>query len=172
MIKFMKSVSDQMGVKLFVLAGFRNEEGEAMKMRYGSVIILIDICSMPGQDLKQNMLTIPQSFRSYSRSTGNMCGRNGINISMTCSKVSSLFYGHLIHDSNPLLAAAPDQEETDIKGPVTDKSVRFSLEIGDDGWPLLPDSSDITLPQMKDIVRSYLTMIYSKSRSDCFFLII
>ena len=40
MIKFMKTVSEQMGVELFVLAGFRNEEGEAMKIRYDTVIIL------------------------------------------------------------------------------------------------------------------------------------
>jgi hypothetical protein len=34
MMKFIKTASEQMGVELFVLAGYRNEDGVAMKARY------------------------------------------------------------------------------------------------------------------------------------------
>jgi hypothetical protein len=37
MIKFIKTASEQMGVELFVLAGYRNEDGVAMKARYSLI---------------------------------------------------------------------------------------------------------------------------------------
>ena len=40
MIRFMKTASEQMGVELFVLAGYRNTEGVAMKMKYDTFLVL------------------------------------------------------------------------------------------------------------------------------------
>jgi hypothetical protein len=37
MIKFIKTTSEQMGVELFVLAGYCNEDGVAMKARYSLI---------------------------------------------------------------------------------------------------------------------------------------
>ena len=68
---------------------------------------------------------------------------------------------HLIHYTDEIIQPAqPDDEEADGRAPTIDKSVPFVLETDDEGWPLLPSAEDITLVRMKDIIRSYLTMIY------------
>jgi hypothetical protein len=45
MIKFIKTASEQMGVELFVLAGYRNEDGVAMKARYNFLPVHLKPCS-------------------------------------------------------------------------------------------------------------------------------
>ena len=39
MIRFMKTASEQMGIELFVLAGYQNTEGAAMKMKYDTFLV-------------------------------------------------------------------------------------------------------------------------------------
>ena len=60
-----------------------------------------------------------------------------------------------------ILATVQDQEEEQgmPSGPI-DKSVPYQLEVDDEGWPLLPSSKEITLQDIKQIVRSYVTLIY------------
>jgi hypothetical protein len=43
-----------------------------------------------------------------------------------------------------------------------DKSVTWSLQLDDEGWPILPPSGDLTTPDLKDIIRSFLTLTYRK----------
>jgi hypothetical protein len=42
-----------------------------------------------------------------------------------------------------------------------DKSVPVTLQVNEEGWPLLPDIEDQSLSEAKSIVRSYLTLCYS-----------
>ena len=60
-----------------------------------------------------------------------------------------------------ILATVQDQEEEQgmPSGPI-DRSVPYRLEVDDEGWPLLPSSKEITLQDVKQIVRSYVTLIY------------
>jgi hypothetical protein len=41
-----------------------------------------------------------------------------------------------------------------------DKSVPWPLKHDEDGYPVLPDTQGKTLPQLKDIVRSFVTLSY------------
>jgi hypothetical protein len=60
-----------------------------------------------------------------------------------------------------ILATVQDEEEEQgmPSGPI-DKSVPYQLEVDDEGWPLLPHSKEVTLHEIKQIVRSYVTLIY------------
>jgi hypothetical protein len=70
MMKFIKTVSEQMGVELFVLAGFRNEEGQAMKVRYGCVIIYVEICSMTRTRFETKHANDSQKFSKIFKKHG------------------------------------------------------------------------------------------------------
>jgi hypothetical protein len=41
-----------------------------------------------------------------------------------------------------------------------DSGVPWTLETDEDGWPLVPDGDDFGLQQMKDILRSFITLSY------------
>jgi hypothetical protein len=59
-------------------------------------------------------------------------------------------------------AGIPEEEIPDISakpGP-TDKSVPWPLRRDADGLPILPAIKDRTLPQIKQIVRSFLSLTY------------
>jgi hypothetical protein len=59
------------------------------------------------------------------------------------------------------------EEDGDDDGaplPPVDKSVPWPIERDENGWPLLPGLKELSLVQIKDIVRSFLTVIYSEFR--------
>jgi hypothetical protein len=69
-------------------------------------------------------------------------------------------------NDNHLFPAAEQEEGDDDNAPSlpVDKSVPWPLESDEDGWPLLPSLKELSLVQIKDIVRSFLTIIYSEFR--------
>jgi hypothetical protein len=60
-------------------------------------------------------------------------------------------------DSPAAEAAAPDQKIIPM-----DKGVPYPLELDEDGVPILPPSEKKSLPEIKQIVRSFLTLNYRK----------
>lgn len=57
------------------------------------------------------------------------------------------------------------EEETDYPGgrnKSMDPSVPWELELDDDNWPQMPVEVNLDRRQKKDIIRSFLTMTYSK----------
>ena len=45
----------------------------------------------------------------------------------------------------------------------TDASVPWDLPTDDEGWPLLPLELNLPLPQLKEILQSFLTITYHVS---------
>jgi hypothetical protein len=43
-----------------------------------------------------------------------------------------------------------------------DKSVTWPLGLDQDGWPILPAGGDLSTSDLKDIVRSFVTLTYRK----------
>jgi hypothetical protein len=57
------------------------------------------------------------------------------------------------------------EEETDYPGgrnKSMDPSVSWELDVDDNGWPQMPLETNLTWRQKKDVIRSFLTMTYSK----------
>lgn len=50
-----------------------------------------------------------------------------------------------------------------MRGGRKDKSIPWSLESNEDGWPVLPEEDNLRAPDLKDIVRSFITLTYSES---------
>jgi hypothetical protein len=61
----------------------------------------------------------------------------------------------MTYDSPAAEAAAPDQKIIPM-----DKGVPYPLELGEDGVPILPPNEKKSLPEIKQIVRSFLTLNY------------
>lgn len=54
-------------------------------------------------------------------------------------------------------------EPSDRRGPgPTDRSVPSLLDTDDQSWPILPNVGQMGLPDLKDVIRSFVTMTYSK----------
>ena len=64
-------------------------------------------------------------------------------------------------------ADVPDEEDSnDEDTPTTSKkgkSKAVDLQTDNNGWPILPRQTDETLQAWKEIIRTYVTMTYSKS---------
>jgi hypothetical protein len=72
----------------------------------------------------------------------------------------------ILCDDNHLSPAAEEEDGDNDDAPPApvDKSVPWPLECDEHGWPLLPGLKELSLVQIKDIVRSFLTVIYSEFR--------
>jgi hypothetical protein len=46
-----------------------------------------------------------------------------------------------------------------------DKSVPWPMDSDEDGWPIMPEGDNLNAPDFKDIIRSFVTLTYSKLRS-------
>jgi hypothetical protein len=61
----------------------------------------------------------------------------------------------------------PDEADSDDEdAPATAKIIKSKLhkiETDNNGWPILPLQRDQTLQARKEIIRTYVTMTYSKS---------
>jgi hypothetical protein len=53
-------------------------------------------------------------------------------------------------------------EDADKPKPRSDKSLPYELQKNSDGWPILPHIEDLRLSKLKDMMRSFITMTYSK----------
>jgi hypothetical protein len=67
------------------------------------------------------------------------------------------------NESSYNLCQVPDNIEDTRKSVITDKSILWRLETDVEGWPILPDANTFSLTEVKDIIRSFLTMIYRES---------
>lgn len=67
------------------------------------------------------------------------------------------------NESSYNLCQVPDNNEDTRKSVSTDKSVPWHLESDGEGWPILPDANTYSLTEVKDIIRSFLTLIYRES---------
>ena len=61
-------------------------------------------------------------------------------------------------------------EDADKPKPRYDKSLPYELQKNDDGWPILPHTEDLRLSKLKDMIRSFITITYSKFDSITIFV--
>lgn len=62
---------------------------------------------------------------------------------------------------HPISAQGVAEEDSTAKNlSSNDRSVPWPLDLNVDGWPILPTGPSYTLPQLKDIARSLLTLAY------------
>ena len=66
--------------------------------------------------------------------------------------------------SNANLKLEPENvDDDDIPRKLsTDKSVPWVLALDEDRWPQLPAFDNFSLSQVRDIIRSFLTLVYRK----------
>ena len=90
-----------------------------------------------------------------------MCGMSGINICkgkwrLVCNKPLLILIDILLIDFQLKMM----RTMTTTSKLVTDKSVPWPLKVDKNGYPTLPEVQDKSLPDVKDIVRSFVTMSY------------
>jgi hypothetical protein len=70
----------------------------------------------------------------------------------------------VIHADKPLnepeCESLLDKPETSLLKKGADNSIPWNLPTNSDGWPILPLELDLSLPQLKEILRSFVTITY------------
>jgi hypothetical protein len=167
MIKFIKTGAEQMGVELFVLAGYRNEDGVLMKARYdvicGSCEILPMILNRFETKHAGDEPKFSKNFKTHGREVWDKWDEY---LHEKFDGECRFFVSVIRYNDNHLFPTAEQEEGDDDNAPSlpVDKSVPWPLESDEDGWPLLPSLKELSLVQIKDIARSFLTIIYSEFR--------
>ena len=109
------------------------------------------------------VLEVPDLFRR-SNVLANRYGTNGritlLGFGMVCDLFQMICYHRLIKWT----ADETIVEKKSSKYKKFDSGVPWTLETDEDGWPLIPDGDDFDLQQMKDIIRSFITLSYREDK--------
>jgi hypothetical protein len=78
---------------------------------------------------------------------------------------SGMTFSCLLNDCHKQIAAADAEDAPDAQAKVvtSDRSVPWQLKCDKEGFPILPSSEQRSLPDIKQIIRSFLTLNYRKS---------
>ena len=113
-------------------------------------------------DLKP-LMGIPPNPHSYQHLTKlvGMLGRSGMHFLIRHMVLLNLLVSILFPDNSLDVQEAGDQDAAmPTKGQPSDKSVPWPLKSNEDGLPIFPPIKDRTLPEIKQIVRSFLSLTY------------
>jgi len=154
--EFMTYVHRQMGVKVFMLVAFKNEQGQDIISK--SVFLSLRTVQLLKMFAELRLVFRQEDHQHSCQSSISMvvrCGTAGGHMHL---KV--IFFKNQIGQHLMQLAAVPEVALPSKKHS-SDRSSMWPLDLDEDGMPILPSGVGRNLPDIKNIIRSFLTIIYS-----------
>jgi hypothetical protein len=152
-----------MGVQIFMLIGFKNENREMLQSK--SVPLSILFLDQRQSDYFTRLET-PKSHPTLPAFTPifNQSGKDVWNEwDKFLDQQTSLSFTSLPNNTTPDSVLVPPAEGEYIKAGPSDKSVPWPLDHDINGLPILPSNEGRSLPDVKHIIRSFLSLTYRKS---------
>jgi len=160
---FTKLLDEQMGVKVFMLLGYKDEAGDIVRSKSVYIPPFQLSYSIPFRAETQGPASdrFNHTFEAHGKKVWDKWDQHLMNNwkgqtvrSITCQ--ASHFVSEIEGEGSE--DGSDDKEE---KKPLRyDKSLPYQLGSNGDGWPILPGQKDLRLSKLKDLIRSFITMTY------------